>query len=157
MKPPGVDSAQMRGAVLSVLIKKQRGQMQPVDELSLVEGRGIEGDLYFDDRSRLDRQVLLLDRSTLDDFGYETGVLREQLLVDFPGLQLLPAGTRLTVGDAVVEVTKDCAPCLDLAASLNEEGASFVKNLMGRRGMLAKVVGSGRVKPGDSVRVASDG
>lgn len=122
--------------------------MQEAESLNLIAEKGIEGDFYL---GSPDRQVLLLDKSTLDEFGYKPGELREQILVEFDGLQSLGAGSILTVGGAKVEVTMNCAPCLHMAETLGEPGQEFVQKLMGRRGMLGVVVESGSVKAGDTV------
>lgn len=141
----------MFGRVLSVRKKLTRGQMSEQQELKLIEGKGIEGDHYNGGDLR---QVLLLDKSTLEEFGYSPGTLREQITLDFPGLQSLAPGTRLKIGTAELEITGDCEPCLTMAKHVGEDGKSFVNKMMGRRGMLAKVSKSGRVMPADSVEMS---
>lgn len=140
----------MQGAVVSVRRKVRPGSMREETRLQLVEGKGIEGDVYFGEELR---QILLLDKSTLEEFGYAPGALREQILVDLSGLQALPVGATLQIGDARLEITMDCAPCHHMAKCLGEEGGQFVVKMMGRRGMLAKVLTSGAVEPGDLVLV----
>jgi len=124
--------------------------MQEAESLNLIAEKGIEGDFYL---GSPDRQVLLLDQTTLDEFGYQPGDLREQILVDFEGLQSLEVGSTLSIGEAKVQVTMDCAPCLHMADTLGEPGQEFVQKLMGRRGMLGVVVESGSVRAGDTVAV----
>lgn len=125
----------------------------PVDALELVERKGIVGDLHFDERGASRRQVLLLDVNTVSEEGWRTGTLREQVAVDFPALQSLEPGTLLKLGSAVVEITMDCTPCASMAGYVAEESKSFVERMMGRRGMLARVVRSGTVRAGDSVEI----
>lgn len=124
--------------------------MQEAEKLDLIAGKGIERDCYL---GSPDRQVLLLDRSTLNALGYEPGDLREQILVDFEGLQSLEVGSTLSIGEAKVQITMDCAPCLHMAETLGEPGQEFVQKLMGRRGMLGVVVESGSVRAGDFIAV----
>lgn len=125
----------------------------PVDELELVAHKGIVGDLHFDETGASRRQVLLLDVNTVSNEGWRAGMLREQIAVDFPVLQSIEPGTLLRVGSAVVEITMDCTPCVTMAGYVGEEGKSFVERMMGRRGMLARVVRSGTVGAGDSVEL----
>ena len=141
----------MQGTIISLRFKERRGAMRETDALTFVAGDGIEGDFH---RGNASRQVLLLDKATLDEFGYSPGTLREQVLVDFPNLQSLSPGTRLNIGTAEVEITADCAPCLTMAGYVNEDGVDFVNKMMGRRGMLAKVTKSGAAKAGDSVKLS---
>jgi MOSC domain-containing protein YiiM len=133
-------------------MKPARGGTRAAESLNLIAGEGIEGDFY---KGSYDRQVLLLDASTLADFGYEPGDLREQILVDLPGLQSLEPGSRLAIGEAEVTITMDCAPCLHMANTLGADGEAFVRKLLGRRGMLGVVVASGRIEAGDPVGVRS--
>jgi hypothetical protein len=68
----------------------------------------------------------------------------------------LPAGTRLAIGDAVIEVTEQphtgCAKFID---RFGVEAMRFVNGRIGRelrlRGLNAKVVVEGTVRPGDTV------
>ncbi len=92
---------------------------------------------------------------SLEAVGLAHGALREQLTVDFPGLDNLPGGTRLQVGDAVLEVTGPCEPC-EVIGALNgvPDPVALRESLRGCRGMLTKVVatsGDGRIRPGDAV------
>lgn len=122
----------------------------------MVTGSGIEGDFYHNREGSEKRHVLLLDRKVLEDLSFKPGDLREQVLLDFPELQGLEIGTRLQLGDAVVEITMDCTPCRYMAESLGWDPEEFVNTLMRKRGMLARVVASGSVKMGDTVRVLSN-
>lgn len=144
----------MPGTVVQVLVKRRKGEgTVPVDALELVEQKGIVGDLHFDDSGASRRQLLLLDVNSVRDEAWRPGTLREQVAVDFPALQSLEPGALLKVGDAVVEITMDCTPCLTMAGYVGEEGKSFVDRMMGRRGMLARVKQSGTVRPGDPVEL----
>jgi MOSC domain-containing protein YiiM len=58
-----------------------------------------------------------------------------------------PIGQRLQIGDAEFEVSMICDPC-----ELMEEIRSGLQaELEGKRGMLAKVVTTGRVSQGDAI------
>jgi len=69
----------------------------------------------------------------------------------------LPAGTRLKIGEAVIEVTP--APhtgCIKFAARFGTDATKFVNSPAGKqlhlRGINAKVIQGGKVKVGDVVR-----
>lgn len=148
-----------RGVVLSIHLQRQRSQ-PPVraDEARALVDRGLEGDYHGKHRPGSARQVLLVDRRTLEALGFAHGALREQLTVDFPGLDALRTGARLRVGDAVLEVTGSCEPC-EVIGAVNAvaDPTALRESLRGRRGMLTKVVavaGDGRIRPGDAVAAA---
>lgn len=138
------------GTVVALHLKSAPGKLDPVDELKAVAGSGFEGDRCF---GQSIRQALFVATEEIDDLGYEPGDLREQLTVNFPGLQSLPSGTRVQVGEVLFEIEADCAPCHGMAKRLGEIPEEFVEKTKRRRGMLAKVLGSGVVRVGDPVRV----
>jgi hypothetical protein len=87
----------------------------------------------------------------------------DQLYVDLDlSIRNLPPGTRLAVGDAVVEVTE--APhtgCAKFSARFGSEALRFVNSPEGRalrlRGMNTRVVQPGTVRPGDAIGKARPG
>jgi MOSC domain-containing protein YiiM len=126
-----------------------------------VPGRGLEGDLHGKTREDGKRQVLLMDTETLDALGLSPGDLRDQVTLDLPGLQRLPPGTLLRVGEVELELTGPCEPCTHIGELLGKENREvFRQSLVGRRGVLARVVavtGEGRIRVGDLIElVGSD-
>jgi hypothetical protein len=82
----------------------------------------------------------------------------DQLYVDFElGYENIPAGTQLEIGAAVVEITD--APhtgCAKFADRFGMDAARFVNSPVGRehnlRGVNARVISGGVIRPGDRVR-----
>jgi hypothetical protein len=69
----------------------------------------------------------------------------------------LPAGTRLGVGSAVIEVSEEPhLGCAKFAARFGVEALRFVNSWVGRglrlRGLNARILTSGTVRPGDRLR-----
>jgi MOSC domain-containing protein YiiM len=69
----------------------------------------------------------------------------------------LPAGTRLAVGSAVIEVSEQPhLGCAKFAARFGKDAWRFVNSQAGRglrlRGLNARILASGTVCPGDAVR-----
>ncbi|MCB8931948.1 MAG: MOSC domain-containing protein [Chthonomonadaceae bacterium] len=141
-----------RGTVVALHLKSSADSLEPVDELVAVSGEGFEGDVH---RGRARRQVLFVATDQLEAFGYAPGTLREQITVELPGLQQLPLGTLVRVGEASFEITMDCDPCTKMALRLGEEPEAFKQKLDHRRGMLAVVRDGGTIRVGDEVLVAS--
>lgn len=81
----------------------------------------------------------------------------DQLYVDLDlGVANLPAGTQLTVGDAVIEVTEPAhTGCSKFSARYGSDALRFVNSPEGRalrlRGLNARVVRPGAVRRGDAV------
>jgi len=82
----------------------------------------------------------------------------DQLYVDLDlSLDNLPAGTRLQIGDAVLEVTAlPHTGCAKFSARFGSDAARWVNTPSGRelnlRGINARVVTPGQVRRGDAIR-----
>ena len=121
--------------------------MVPAPALRLVEGLGIEGDHHA--RPASSRQVLLMAEENCDAFGLAPGEVRENIVTRGIDLQALPAGTRLEIGSAALEITKDCEPC----SFIDSLRPGLRTKMVGRRGMLARVIRSGQIHAGDPILV----
>jgi len=124
-----------------------RAPLAAVTRVRALAGRGLEGDRHAKPDSR--RSVLLVEQEVLDAFGLAPGDVREQVTVRGLELMKLVFGSRLRVGDAVLEVAGPCAPC----ARMDELQAGLRRNLDGRRGRFVRVVHEGSFGVGDAVVV----
>lgn len=122
--------------------------MVPAGSAELVANLGLRGDVHaLPDSSR---QVLLIERETLEALGLEPGAVKENITTEGIRLMDLPAKTRIGIGaEAVLEITKPCSPC----SRMEEIRTGLLKEIAGRRGMLARVVAGGTIRRGDAVRV----
>jgi hypothetical protein len=84
----------------------------------------------------------------------------DQLYVDLDlSYENLPPGTRLSVGEAVIEVTEEPhLGCGKFASRFGVEALKLVNSKVGRelnmRGLNARVVSGGTVRPGDAIAKA---
>jgi MOSC domain-containing protein YiiM len=141
------------GRVVSLQLKRTHwGALEPVEAVEATQV-GLEGDRHAGRRGGK-RQVLLAESGDLREVGVEPGELREQVTVDLPGLMSLGEGTRLRIGDALLELTGPCEPCTHIGEHVGvEDRDAFRRSLLGRRGMLARVVGEGAIRLGDPVEI----
>ena len=164
-----------RGSVVSVCKKVEPGLPKlAVEAVQLVENHGITGDYHAgqfvrhrylakkDPTQPNVRQVLLVDTSihaevARQDIHLEAGILGENILVDGIAVMTLAIGTRLEIGEALLEVTEVRNPCLQLNEMhprLLKAVATKVDGQVRRNaGMMARVLKGGWVRPGDSVIV----
>jgi len=124
---------------------KKKEPMVPAASLRVMEDLGVEGDHHA--RPRSSRQVLLMAEENCDAFGLAPGEVRENIVTRGIDLQALPAGTRIEIGDAVLEITKDCEPCV----FIERLRPGLRARMEGRRGMLARVLRSGEIRVGDPI------
>jgi MOSC domain-containing protein YiiM len=98
------------------------------------------------------RQVLLVDKETLDSMELRPGKIRENITTSGLNVNGLMPGERLRVGNAVLEVTAVCTPC----DQLEKIRPGLRRELYRRRGMLCRVLTGGSIRRGDSIeRLAS--
>ena len=96
-------------SVVSVNISEKKGTVKhPVPEIRLRMHHGIEGDAHAGDWHR---QVSLLAEESVDTMrslglDLEPGVFAENINTSGIELKTLPVGTRLAVGETVLEVTQ---------------------------------------------------
>ena len=133
------------------LTEARRGELTEVSEVMAVEGQGLEGDRYLG----AIRNVTVVSRGELDaaaaELGYPIppGATRRNITV---GAQSLPrtTGTIIRMGDATLEVWRDCAPCSRVYQTV---GPGAREALAGRAGISARVVKGGMIRVGDRLGI----
>jgi MOSC domain-containing protein YiiM len=139
-----------RGRVLHLFLAQASGTpVKPVAEALAVATRGFEGDRHSRRTPGGSRQILLADVQNLRDLDVPAGALKENVVVEGIALETLPAGQRLKVGGAVVELSGPCVPCHKVEALR----PGLLRESWGRRGQLARVLEGGPVRVGDRVEL----
>lgn len=135
------------GAVKAVALRASRAQPQrPVEHAVAIAGAGLAGDVFADALSP--RQLLLADESVYRDFALAPHALRENLLLD-ADTSRLPSGSVLQIGaGATLRLMFQCEAC----GQLDLRRPGLARGLGARRGMLARVLAGGSIRPGDAVR-----
>ena len=126
-----------------------RDPMKIVDDATVITGEGIEGDRHRRaDGRRTQRQILLMDRETIDLFGLQEGDVRENITVEGLDFTKIMDGDRVSIGpDVILKITGDCEPC----ARMDELREGLRNSLEGRRGLLAYAEKGGLVSRGDHI------
>jgi len=139
------------GRVVALFVSPRHGEpMQPCPEVTARPNHGLDNCAHA--RPGSSRQVLLIDSETLQEFAVAPGALKENLTsagLDIPGLK---PGTRLRLGEALLEITKLCTPC----AFVDRVQPGLREKLPSRRGMLARVLEGGTIRVGDPIRIVAD-
>ena len=144
------------GLLKAICISEKRGiQKTCVPAARLVADWGIEGDAH---AGNWHRQVSLLSYDRVEEFrarGAEVadGAFGENLLVEGIDFRSLPVGTRLSCGDALLEITQVGKECHNRCAIYHAVGDC----IMPREGVFARVLQGGDIRPGDEVSVVTLG
>jgi MOSC domain-containing protein YiiM len=97
------------------------------------------------------RQVLLVDKETLDAMDLRPGMIRENITTEGINVNGLGLGEQLRIGPVLLQVSAVCTLCDQLKGT-----AGLRREIYGRRGMLCQVLQGGTIRAGDSIaRVAA--
>lgn len=141
--------------VVSVNISEKKGTVKrEVPEIQLKLHHGILGDAHAGDWHR---QISLLAEESVDKMRsllpeLQPGAFAENINTRGLDLKSLPIGTRLRLGETVVEVTQIGKECHSDCEIKKATG----KCVMPTEGIFAVVVEEGIVRKGDSIEIIKD-
>lgn len=138
--------------VTSVNISEKKGiRKHKVDSIRLVTGHGIDGDAH---AGNWHRQISMLAEESIDKMrnmglhALTPGAFAENINTQGIDLKSLPVGTRLSIGNAMVEVTQIGKQCHDDGCPIQKATGQCV---MPTEGIFVIVLKDGDIKPGDDI------
>jgi MOSC domain-containing protein YiiM len=140
------------GKILAICTSEKKGTAkQMINEAEFKVDHGIVGDAH---AGNWHRQISLLSFEKIEDFrsrGGEVdfGAFGENVVVEGIDLSKLPVGTKLAIGDILLEVTQIGKVCHDRCHIFYTVGDC----IMPREGIFTKVLKGGMVKVGDTIEV----
>jgi len=140
-------------SVVAVCISETKGEIKTaVPEIFVKSNHGVEGDAH---AGEWHRQVSLLASESVDKLrdripNLEAGVFAENILTTGVCLFELPIGTKLHIGQALIEVTQIGKECHNDGCAIKRQTGDCV---MPREGIFASVLKDGVIKPGDNIEV----
>ena len=142
--------------VIAVCISEKKGERKhPVPEIALRRDHGIVGDAH---AGNWHRQVSLLAEESVETMRalgltLAPGDFAENILTRGIVLKTLPVGTRLRVGETVLEITQIGKQCHNDCAIKKTTG----RCVMPTEGVFAVVLEAGAVRPGDKIEILEAG
>jgi MOSC domain-containing protein YiiM len=142
----------MSATVIAVCISQNKGERKtPVPAIELRENHGVVGDAH---AGEWHRQVSLLASESIakmKSLGLDvtTGDFAENITTSGIDLVSLPVGTRLALGETLLEVTQIGKECHTRCAIYYQAGDC----VMPKEGIFAKVLHGGSVVPGCSIEI----
>ena len=125
---------------------KKRLPMEELEEVRVIKEVGLEGCTH----ARAGggpRQVLLVDRETLEAMDLRPGVIRENLTTEGMDVNGLAMKQELRIGEVRLQVGEICHPC----DQLEKVRPGLRREMRGRRGMLCRVLEGGMIRRGDTI------
>jgi len=141
------------GKVLAVNISEKKGvPKESIPEGNFIEDFGLEGDAH---GGNWHRQVSLLGDESIEKLRGKTivkltpGIFAENITTEGIILYELPIGTKLSIGQVIMEVTQIGKEC--------HKGCEIIKTtgdcVMPREGIFTKILKEGWIEPGDEIVV----
>ena len=151
------------GVVRLIVSRPAEGRRETLETGHLDPKHGLVGDRWAPREGHTaDDQITLMNSRVVDLLAGEQErwpLAGDQLYVDLDlSEEALPAGSRLAVGEAVIEITAlPHRGCRNFAERFGNDGLRFVNTPLGRslrlRGVYARVIQAGAVRPGDAIRM----
>ncbi len=144
----------MSARVVAVCISEKKGERKtPVESVELRENHGIVGDAH---AGEWHRQVSLLAIESIQKMqrlglDVDTGDFAENITTSGIEVFSLPVGTRLAIGDTIVEVTQIGKECHNRCAIYHQAGDC----VMPKEGIFVRVLQGGNVRAGDEIIIQS--
>ena len=141
-----------QGMVVAVCISRNKGERKtPVDLVEVRENHGIVADAH---AGEWHRQVSLLATESIEKMqrmglSVDAGDFAENIATQGINLPSLPVGTRLAVGETLLEVTQIGKECHTRCAIYHQAGDC----VMPKEGIFARVLRGGTVKTDDAIEV----
>lgn len=139
--------------VLAVNISEQKGVIKiPIEKGYFEVEHGLVGDAH---AGKWHRQVSLLGQESVDKMtamgvkGLCVGKFAENLTTEGIELFKLPVGTKLSIGETIMEVTQIGKQC-HVGCQIRTQVGDCI---MPREGIFTRVLKAGWIKPGDEIEI----
>ena len=164
------DAPTETGVVVLIVRRPAVDEREVVDEVRLDVAEGLVGDTWRargnhhtpDGSADPQAQLTVMNARAAEAVAGDVSrwpLAGDQIYADFDiGIEHLPPGTRLAIGDAEIEVSeKPHTGCAKFSARFGTDALRFVNSPEGRRlrirGMNARITKSGTVRVGDPISV----
>jgi MOSC domain-containing protein YiiM len=137
------------------------GPQQACERISVLAGKGIEGDRYFDRHDEPGQNLTLIEAEEIEAFLNEQ---QRPLDLSVTHRNLVTRGVRLNelvgcefmIGEVRLRGVELCEPCMGMGQALASDSltpAQVVKRLVGRGGLRADVLSDGLIERGAALRL----
>lgn len=144
----------MKGKIVSINVSAKKGiRKKPVKEAFMKANFGIEGDAHAS--SMWHRQVSLLALESIEKMKKQglqvhPGDFAENITTEGIDLLSLPVGTRMSIGDNIVEVSQIGKVCHTRCEIYKMAGNC----IMPTEGIFVRVLKGGKIEKGDEIAVS---
>jgi len=156
-----LESPRDNGTLRLIVRRPQEDAREVLETGELDTEKGLVGDDWETNDGNSETQIAIMNARIVELLAQSADrwkLAGDQLYIDLNLTdENLPAGTRLMIGSAVIEVTpQPHNGCKKFVARFGLDAMKFVNSAIGKqfhlRGIYAKVIQSGTIRPGDAVK-----
>ena len=131
-------------------------EIEKVESIEVVSGKGIKGDRYFHDFNEEGNQLTLIESENIDYYNktFNTNFkyleFRRNLVTQNIQLNDL-IGKTLIVGEIKIKAHDLCRPCKNLQGKLGKD--NIIKEFLRRGGLRCEILNSGNITIGDNIKI----
>ena len=125
----------------------ESGPLASVESVSVIAGKGIEGDRNFREKAKPGQALTLVEAENVEDVGLAEGATRRNLTTRGVRLNEL-VGKCFRVGEVECYGVELCEPCEHLQ-SMTRPG--IIKDMVHRAGINADILSDGVIRVGDAI------
>ncbi|MCK5741710.1 MAG: MOSC domain-containing protein [Chlorobi bacterium] len=144
------------GKIKAISISTKKGiPKNNVPTAKLIKNHGIEGDAHAGDWHRQVSLLAMESVNKMKEKGLEAiqpGDFAENLTTEFIDIPNLLIGTKVRIGDALLEITQIGKECHHHCAIYQELGDC----VMPREGIFAKTLAGGNIAVGDAIEIINE-
>ena len=143
--------------VFKIGITKSNDQsIKEVKQISLLAGKGILGDLHFQEYNDPRKQLTLIESENIDyynkNFNLNIPYLSFRRNIITKGIQLNDlVGKKLLIGKVELKGIDLCRPCKNLQEILKQN--NIIKEFLRKGGLRCKILNNGIINVGDFIKV----
>ena len=148
------------GKVVEIGITNIKGnQIQKVNKVEALKGKGLQNDRKFGENNQKKRQVTLIEIENINHFNNISNTnihpvdFRRNIITENVRLNEL-VGKEFFVGNIKLKGHDLCRPCKYLQKKLNQN--NFVKEFLHTGGLRCEILTSGKINVGDIIKQKND-
>ena len=137
------------------IAKNSNQEIQEVDKIEILSGKGIIGDRHFQEDNEAKNQITLIESENIDYFNNKFNI--QILYTDFrrniitKGIKLNELiNKQLMIGETKIMGKELCRPCKHLQEMLDHK--EIIKEFIQKGGLRCEILVSGTIKVGDEIK-----
>jgi len=144
------------GKVVEIGIANTKGsQIQKVDKVEVLKGKGLLYDRKFRENNQKERQITLIEIENINHFNNISNAnippldFRRNIITENIRLNDL-VGKEFFIGNVKLKAHDLCRPCKYLQEKLKQN--NFIKEFMHKGGLRCEILSNGRINVGDIIK-----